>query len=134
MNKHLLLSCIKTLTFVLKSSTEYNIHFIYHKKGKQTKFLHQTQNICLPGFKVSICFQNYQSHYFFCSQENKFSTVKEIFLDQEIFPQSRKFFLIKEFFHSQGNLLQKKIYLIKEMFLKQTKFSCQGNFPQKQFT
>ena len=38
MNKLFLLSRIKGLIFVLKSSTEYIIDFIYHKKGKQTKF------------------------------------------------------------------------------------------------
>ena len=30
----------KGLIFALKSSTEYNIDFVYHKKGNQIKFLH----------------------------------------------------------------------------------------------
>ena len=37
MNKHLLLSRIKGLIFALKSSTEHNINFIYHKKKQQAK-------------------------------------------------------------------------------------------------
>ena len=39
MNKLLLLSRIKSLIFVFKSSTGYNTRFIYRNKGKGTKFL-----------------------------------------------------------------------------------------------
>ena len=37
MNKLLLLSPIKGLIFVLKSSTNYNIDFIYHKKASELR-------------------------------------------------------------------------------------------------
>ena len=143
MNKLFLLSHIKGLIFVLKSSIEYNIDFIQRKKGEQTKSLLQTQNIYLSGFNTNICFQNYQTYYFFCSQVSKFSIVKKIFLDQIIFPQSMKFpwikefsrkfstkklFLMKESFHKQGGIPQskkfstRKCYLIKEIFKKQRSF------------
>ena len=120
MNKPFLYSCIKGFIFMLKS-TKYNIDFIYCKKGKRIKFLLQTQNICLNGFNASICFQNYWTYYFFCSQERQFSTAKEICLDQGIFPQS------KEIFH-------KKFYLIKEIFHKQRRFPQPRKFSKKIFT
>ena len=65
-----------------------------------------------------------------------FSTVKEIFLDQEIFPQSRKFSLIKEIFHSHRNFRQnffsqtRKFSTVKDIFHTQKKFFNQENFPQ----
>ena len=75
MNKllFLLLSRIKGTIFVLNSYTEYNIDF---------KFLFQIKNLCLNGFKII-------RPIIFCSQEGEFSTVKVIFLDRGIFPQSR---------------------------------------------
>ena len=121
MNKHLLLSRIKGLIFVLKSSTEYNTDFIYSKKGKRSKFLLYTQNIYLNGFNASTFFKIVRpTYYFFCSQESTFSIAKEIFLDQGIFPQPRKFSLIKEISRKQGS------------FPQQRKFSTK-NFPQKKF-
>ena len=89
MNKFLflLLSRIKGTKFELKSYIEYNIDFIYHKKVKWTKFLFYIKN----------------RWFIFCSQENEFSTVQIIFLNQGIFPQSKQFYLTKEYFHSQGN-------------------------------
>ena len=48
--------------------------------------------------------------FFFCSQESKFSTVKEIFFDQQIFPG-------KEFFLGQGNFPQSRHFsTVKEVF------------------
>ena len=138
MNKVLLLSHIKSLIFVLNSFIEYNTDFIYCKKGKQTKFLFQTQKICLNGLNNSIFFQNCQTHFFFCSQESKFSTAKEIFLDQGTFPQSKKLSLIKELFPSQGNFPQlRKFSTVIEIFHSQINFSVmeifykQENFRQE---
>ena len=71
--------------FVLKSFTEYNTGFMYHKKGKWTRFLFEIQNICFNGSNASICFQKYG----FCGQKNKFPTVKEFPQSQGIFPQLR---------------------------------------------
>ena len=55
---------------------------------------------------------------FFCSQESKFLTVKELFYNQGTFPQSRNFYTIKELFHSRGAFPVMEI------------FHNQGNFPQ----
>ena len=132
-----MLSRVKALVFVRKSSTKYNIDFIYHKKGKQTKFILQTKNICLNGFSTSNCFQNQQTYYFFCSQESKFSLIKKLFLSQGTFPQWNNFLTVKELFQKQKSFPQKKKkYLIKEIFYKQESFlqtktfSDQGSSPQ----
>ena len=77
-----------------------------------TKKVSELSFLCLDGFNISICFQNYQTNYFFCSQEGKFSTIKELFHSQGTFlslgnfPQSKNFFIIKEFFHNQITFLQ----------------------------
>ena len=111
MNKLLLLPHIKGLVFALKYSTEY------------IKFLLYIQKACLNGFNTSICFQNYQAYYFFCSQECKFSTVKSIFQSHQL-SQSKKFSKVMEIFHSHENVRQtgkfstKKTYLIKKVFRK----------------
>ena len=71
MNKLLLLSRIGESIFVLKSSTDCNSDFAYHKKKKKKekkrkkkgkekgKFLLQTQKIYLNGFNSINCFQSY---------------------------------------------------------------------------
>ena len=62
---------------------------------------------------------------FFCSQESKFLTVKELFYNQGIFPQLQKFSTIKELFHSCVNFPQLRNFsTVKEFF-----HSC-GNFPE----
>ena len=122
MNKLLLLWRIRGSLFLLKSSTWYNIDFIYCNKDKWTKFLFQIQNTCLNDFNVSICFQCYKAYYFFCSQKSKFSTIKEFFQSQETFPQSRNFSAIRNFstvrevFHGCGNFPQSRTFsTIKEI-------------------
>ena len=90
----LLLSRIKVSIFVLTSSTEFNINFIYHKKGKRTKFLFQTQNICLNDLTVAFVLKITRPIIFFA--------VKKV-----SFPHSRKIFLMKELFHCQRNFPQK---------------------------
>ena len=115
------------------------------KKATELSFLSRLKR-CLSDLNNSIYFQNYQSYYFFCSQGSKFSTVKEIFLDQGIFPQSRTFFIVKEIFHKewcfpqsrkvshrQGNFPHKKIYLIKEISHKQGSFLQSKKFSRKKF-
>ena len=53
-----------------------------------------------------------------------FYAVKKVSL-----PQSRKFFLIKEFFHSQGTFTQtRKFTTVKELFLDQETFPQSRNF------
>ena len=128
MNKILQLSRIKGLIFVLKSLTEYNIDFIYHKKSKRTNFLLYIQNICLNGFKSVICFKNYQTYHFLCSQESKFFVVRKIFLDQGIFPRSRKFFTNRNVF--RNNVFCLWTFLVKSFFsLIKKIFHKQGIFP-----
>ena len=55
---------------------------------------------------------------FFCSQESKFLTVKELFYNQGTFTQSRNFSTVEELFQSW------KFSTVKECFQNQ------GNFPQ----
>ena len=126
MNKLLLLSGIKDLLFVVKSSTEYNIGFVCCKMDSQTKFLLQTQNVCLNDLELLV-----QAYYFLCSQKS------EIFLDQGTFPQSRNFSTVKEFFPSQrtsygqGNLHGQETFPQSRNFstIMET-FHTQGTFPQ----
>ena len=94
MNKLLLLSRIKGLMFVLKS-TEYNTDLSSTKKVSELSFSSRLKIYVLMVSKL-----------FFCNQQSKFSTVKENILNQGIFPQSRKFSTIKETFHNQGNFPQ----------------------------
>ena len=135
MNKLLLLSGIKDLLFVVKSSTEYNIGFVCCKMDSQTKFLLQTQNVCLNDLELLV-----QAYYFLCSQKS------EIFLDQGTFPQSRNFSTVKEFFPSQrtsygqGNLHGQETFLqswklstLKELFLNQGTFQQSWKFSTKFF-
>ena len=101
------------------------------EKASQIQFLFEIQNICLNGLKVGICFQNYQTYYFFYSQESKFSTIKELFLSQGTFPQSRTFLTVKEllswsscgYFAWSRKFSTKKSYLINKIFHKKMKFS-----------
>ena len=117
MNKLLLLSGIKDLLFVVKSSTEYNIGFVCCKMDSQTKFLLQTQNVCLNDLELLV-----QAYYFLCSQKS------EIFLDQGTFPQSRNFSTVKELFYNHGNFPHSRNFSsIKELF------SSRVNFPQSFF-
>ena len=110
MNKLLLPSCTKGLIFVLKSSTEYNIDFIHCKL------------IFCSGIKICVLMVSNWIYNFFCSQESKFFTVFSKFFK---FPQSRKFSLIKEFFHGQ------RIFPQSRNFSTVKKFSHnQGIFPQ----
>ena len=96
MNKILLSSRIKRLIFMLKSSIEYNI-LPTTKKASKLSFWTRLQIFVLMVSMLAFDFKIIRPTIF-----SNFSTVKEFFLDQEIFPQSRNFSLIKEFFHSQG--------------------------------
>ena len=46
----------------------------------------------------------------FCSQENRFSTVKKNVIDQENFLESRKFAMIEEAFHSKQNFKKHEMH------------------------
>ena len=128
--------------YVFMFSTENSINFIYRKKGKQTKFLLQTQTICLNGFNTSICFQSYQTYWFSADKKanfpslRNFSTAKELFNNLETFPQSKNFSTVKEIFHSHGNFPQiRKLFtrnfIHKHEILPQRKFYLnQENLPQ----
>ena len=94
-----------------------------------TKKVSELSFLCLDGFNISICFQNYQTNYFFCSQEGKFSTIKELFHSQGTFSHSRNFSNIKELFRSQGTFSQsRKFSTIKELFHNQGTFPQSKNF------
>ena len=80
MNVLLLLSHIKGFIFVLKSTIEYNIDFIYCKLTSCSK-------IKIHALIVSELFQT----YYFCSQESNFSTVKENSLDKGLFQSQINF-------------------------------------------
>ena len=102
-----------------------------------TKKVSELSFLCLDGFNISICFQNYQTNYFFCSQEGKFSTIKELFHSQGTFSRSRNFSNITELFHnpgtflSQGNFPQSKnFFIIKEFFHNQRTFLQWWTFSQ----
>ena len=85
MKKRLLFSCIKELTFMLQSSTGYNVDFVYRKKARElnfcVKYIKNTQKIYFNGFNTSICFQIIRPIIF--------SVV--FFLDQGGFPHKRVF-------------------------------------------
>ena len=115
--------------FVLKSSINYNIDFIYHKKASELSFSSRLKTFVLMVSKLAFVFK--------ISRPIIFSGVKKV-----SFAQSRKFSLIKKFFHSQRNSLDqgvflqsKKFSLINECFHSQKSFPKkilldQGNFPQ----
>ena len=88
------------------------------------------QNIGLYNFEVSTCFQNVYTYYFFCSQESKFSTLKEIYFDQVSFPHKKNLgkFSTKTLFTWPGKYSIKK-YLGK-LFTKQI-FPWKGKFSTK---
>ena len=103
MNKLLLLPRIKGLIFVLKFSTEYDIDFIYHKKVSEQSFCSR--------FKIYVSMNSMFVFAFLIIRPIIFPAI-----EKENFPQSMKFFAVKEFFHnqeifhSQGTFLQSKIF------------------------
>ena len=111
MNKLLLLSRIKGLIFVLMSSAEYNIDFIYHpphkKKAGELSFYSTFKTYVLIvstlafAFKIirPIIFQQSRKKVFY-----NFSTITELFHSQGTFPLSRNFSTVKELFHSKGTV------------------------------
>ena len=68
--------------------------------------------------ELSFCSRpNVSRPMYFCIQESEFSTIKEIFFDQEEFPKSRNFPTMKEILHNQRHFPQsKKFFAIKEIF------------------
>ena len=157
MNKLLLLSRIKGWMFVLKSSINYNIDFIYHKKASELSFSSRLKTFVLMVSKLAFVFKISRPIVFSgvkkvsFAQSRKFSLIKKFFyiqrnsLDQGVFLQSKKFSLINECFHSQKSFPKKilldqgdfpqagKISTVKEMFHKIFLLD-QGNFPQRNFT
>ena len=135
-----MLSRIKVLLFVLKSCTEYNTDFIYHKKRQvnyvsviDSKYVSMVSTLAF-AFKVFthiICFTVKKVSF---PQTRNFFTVKKGFHNQETFLQSRNISTVIEIFHKQWGFLQSrkfsttKIYLIKEIFYKQESF-LQKLFP-----
>ena len=127
MNKLLLLSHIKGSLFVLKSSPEYNIDFIYRKKkASKLRFCSSFKIYVLMVSTLAFVFKIIRPIIFSAVKKvsfprsRNFSIVKEFFHSQGIFsqsrnfPQSRNFSTVKEFFHSQVNFPQtRKFYLIK---------------------
>ena len=122
MNKHLLLSCIKKLIFVLKSLSEHNIDFLYWKKGSKVSFCFRLKRHILMVSTLAL-FSKLLDLLFLSAvkkvnfpQSRNFSTSKKMFLDQGNFPETRKFStnksfsLSKEVFFSQENLPQIKIF------------------------
>ena len=79
---------------------------------------------------VGICCQNYQTYYFFYSQESKFSAVKELFHNQGSFSQSRNFCYgtVVNILHGQGDFLRKNLTWSRKFSTKNEFFYCQGNF------
>ena len=97
MNKLLLLSRIKDLTFVFKSSTEYNIDFIYHKKKCELSFCSRFKIYVLMVLTLAFVFKII-TLIIFCAvkkvsftQSRNFCTVQDIFFYQGIF-RVKKFF------------------------------------------
>ena len=122
MNKLLLLSRIKGWMFVLKSSINYNIDFIYHKKASELSFSSRLKTFVLMVSKLAFVFK--------ISRPIVFSGVKKV-----SFAQSRKFSLIKKFFHSQRNSLDQGVFLQSKKFsLINECFHSQKSFPQRNFT
>lgn len=110
----LLLSHIKGLILVLKSSTEYNT---------ELRFCSIIKRYVLMVSALAFTFK--------INRPFAFSAIKKV-----CFPQSRKLSSIKELFHSQGNFpWWKNFSTVKEIFLKQgcfllKKLLGQGNFLQ----
>ena len=126
MNKLLLLSRIKRLIFVFKSSTECNVDFVWPKKDKWIIFCSRFK---IYAFMVStLTFASKITRPIIFSAV-KFSTVKEFFHSQRNFPQLRKFSTVKKFFHSQGNYPHSRNFSTVKEF-----FHSQRIFPQKFFT
>ena len=114
MNKLLLFSRIKGLIFVLKSSTEYNIDFIYCKLS----FWYRIKIYVLMVLRLlDLTFFAAKKVSF--PQSRKFALTKQFFHNTGMFPQSRTFSTIKEYFHSQGILPQSRNFpTTKEIFHK----------------
>ena len=110
---YLCLSLLLSMTLILSAT----------KKGNWTKFLFLIQNKCLNGFNISISFQNFRHILFSCSQKSKFSTVKKLFQNQEIFPQSRNISTNQDTFPQSGNFSK-----IKKVFHSQGTFPHLRNF------
>ena len=122
MNKLLLLSRIKGWMFVLKSSINYNIDFIYHKKASELSFSSRLKTFVLMVSKLAFVFKISRPIVFSGVKKVSFCTVKEIFLDQEIFPQSKKFPWSRSF------------STVKEIFIDQWMFPQSKKFSKKNFT
>ena len=90
MNELLMLPQIKSLVFVLKSSTEYNVDFIFQKKAVELSFCSRLKRYVLMVSTLAFAFKIIRPIIF--------SAVKKV-----NFLLSRKFSLIKELVQSQGN-------------------------------
>ena len=108
------------------------------KKVNKLSFCSRLKRYVLMVSTLVFFFKIFRPIFFFCSQESKFSTAKEILLDQGTFPQSKKLSLIKELFPSQGNFPQlRKFSTVIEIFHSQINFSVmeifykQENFRQE---
>ena len=139
---------------MLNISAEYNIDFIYCKKGKWTKFLPKFKTYVLMvstsvfAFKITwpIIFSvvkkvglsqwrnfstikklfNSQGTF---AQSKNFSPVKELLYSQKTFPQLRKLATVMEIFHKPGTFPQSiKGATVKELFYSQGRFLQSRNF------
>ena len=106
MNKRLLLSHIKGLTFMLQTLIEYYIDFLYHKKARELRFflLVSTVAFVLKTIKTFI-----------------FPAVKKVSTSQT-FSLSKKN-VCKKFPPSRKNLCVWKLSLIREKYLFNKEFS-----------
>ena len=116
MNKLLLLPRIKSLIFVLKFSTEYDIDFIYNKKVSEQSFCSRFKIYVLMNSMFVFAFLIIRPIIFSAiekenfPQSRSFSTIKEIFHSKRIFPKSRKFSTIKKFSTVKGLFCNQKIF------------------------
>ena len=109
----MLLSSIKGLIFVFKSSTEYNTDLIYHKKGRWTKFLFY---IHVLRFQQQLLLTKLLDQLF------SLQSRKQVSHSQGTFPQSRNFFTVKELFQSRN------FFTVKELVRSQGTSSKSRNF------
>ena len=118
MSKRLLLSHIKGLIIVLKSSTDYIIYSVYCKLSFCSKiktyalkvskvldllFFSAVKEVGFPQLRSFSTVKEFFPNQIIFSQSRKFSTVMEILCNQLTFPQSMNFSTAVEIFQNQGS-------------------------------
>ena len=120
---------------MLKSSAEYNIDFIYcKKKASQLNLCTRHKIFVLMISMLAFVFNIIRPIIFFQSRRK----VYEFFLDQRIFPQSRKFSTNKKVSQSQLNFRQKQFtwsrkFSIVNRVLHTQNLYKQGSFQENLF-